>query len=347
MEKHTFVISDESVNDYGFRILTSGIDLERYKKNPVLLYCHVRGAEKGGDVLPIGLVENIRIESTQLVGELVFDESDEFAVKVESKVKKKMLNAVSPGLDMIEWSEDPALMLPGQTMPTITKCTLKEVSIADIPANGNAVKLFGKEATVSIGLSDSNPQDLDKLFINTNKTPMTMELVIAELNNMEGIELATGATEQQILSAMKKGVSTLQSQLTAKTDEVETLTTKVGELETQLADKDKDVLKTKAENLVDTALAANKIVAAEKDSFVQLAMASEDGYNSVKTILDGKKPYKPVSQQLNADELDDDTKLVAAWDEHHRKGTLEKVKLKSPEHFKAMHVAKFGKEPKE
>ena len=35
-----FLISDESTNSYGFAVLTSGINLERFKKNPVMYYNH-------------------------------------------------------------------------------------------------------------------------------------------------------------------------------------------------------------------------------------------------------------------------------------------------------------------
>jgi len=33
-----FILSDESVNSYNFKVITDGIDLERFKKNPVMLY---------------------------------------------------------------------------------------------------------------------------------------------------------------------------------------------------------------------------------------------------------------------------------------------------------------------
>ena len=40
MGKLTFVLHDESVNTYGFRMLTSGANLEEFKKNPVMLLNH-------------------------------------------------------------------------------------------------------------------------------------------------------------------------------------------------------------------------------------------------------------------------------------------------------------------
>lgn len=36
VKKQTFLIHDESVNSYGFSILTDGMDLTRFKQNPVM-----------------------------------------------------------------------------------------------------------------------------------------------------------------------------------------------------------------------------------------------------------------------------------------------------------------------
>ena len=40
MAKH-YILSDESLNSYKFRVMTEGIDIEsRYVKNPVILFQH-------------------------------------------------------------------------------------------------------------------------------------------------------------------------------------------------------------------------------------------------------------------------------------------------------------------
>ena len=56
MEKTKRVrISNESLNSYGTRVLTSGMDVDQYKRNPVLLYMHERGQV-------IGYVKDLRVE---------------------------------------------------------------------------------------------------------------------------------------------------------------------------------------------------------------------------------------------------------------------------------------------
>lgn len=81
MTAFTFVLHDESVNTYGFRMLTSGANLEEFRKNPVLFLNH-----KDWE-LPIGRWENIRIEGTRILADAVFDENDEEAIKVMKKVE--------------------------------------------------------------------------------------------------------------------------------------------------------------------------------------------------------------------------------------------------------------------
>lgn len=38
-----FIINTSGLNSYGTRVLTPGIDLAQFKRNPVLLYMHTRG----------------------------------------------------------------------------------------------------------------------------------------------------------------------------------------------------------------------------------------------------------------------------------------------------------------
>ena len=65
-------ISNESLNSYGTRVLTSGMDVVQYDRNPVLLYMHERGQV-------LGLVKDFKVEGEEITGELVFDEATELS----------------------------------------------------------------------------------------------------------------------------------------------------------------------------------------------------------------------------------------------------------------------------
>ena len=149
-DRITFVLSDESVNSYGFVVLTSGIDTTTFERNPVMLYMHNRD----GNV--IGRWENIRKDGSRLLGDAVFDDSTELAATVKKQVKNGFLRCVSIGIEEIATGE-----LNG--VQTVTKCRLIEVSIVDIPSNSNAVKLYRRSGGYVYKLNDldnDTPEDL-------------------------------------------------------------------------------------------------------------------------------------------------------------------------------------------
>ena len=134
-KKHTFVLTDESVNGYGYRVLTSGIGREQFLKNPVMLYSHEYG------LLPIGTWEEVREKDGQLLATAKFDEGDPFAQEVARKVDEGILRCCSIGFNVLSIDESDDLKLPGQIGPTVTKSELLECSICAIGANRNAMRL--------------------------------------------------------------------------------------------------------------------------------------------------------------------------------------------------------------
>lgn len=183
-----FILSDESINKYGFRVLNAGIDLTEFKKNPVMFYNHNRMS------LPVGKWNNISLIDGKLVAEAEFDEDDEFAMQIKSKVEKNILNATSIGFDVLAVSEDKADLLKGQTRPTVTKSRLLEASIVDIPANGNAMK-FNFDNGVQ--LSGNIPQEFLNAVLPVIQNKPNMKKIAAKLG------LAEDATEDQILAAIE------------------------------------------------------------------------------------------------------------------------------------------------
>lgn len=188
------VISTPSLNSYGTRVLTSGIDIEQYKKNPILLYMHRRGEREDA---PIGRVEDVHIEGEKLVGVLVFDEKDDFARKVAQKWADGFLRMVSAGLTIIELSDDPAVLLPGQRRMTITKSKLDEVSVVDIGANDDALALYNAEGgRITLAQGD----DLSLPLLQTTPTPNTSQSMNEKI--VLALGLSKEATEEQVLGAI-------------------------------------------------------------------------------------------------------------------------------------------------
>lgn len=125
-----FVISDETVNSNGFSILTSGIDLSRFRKNPVMYYNH-----NYNDYGAIGKWDNLRVQGKQLIASPVFDINDEWGAKISRKVENGFIKAASIGVsdcvfETVEGKE------------YIVSCRLFECSVCDIPSNENALALY-------------------------------------------------------------------------------------------------------------------------------------------------------------------------------------------------------------
>lgn len=157
-------ITNDSLNSYGTRVLTAGMNVEQYQRNPVLLYMHERGNV-------IGYVKDLTVKDGEVTGELMFDEASELSVRCKKQYEFGSLKMVSAGLDILETSEDPELLVQGQTSPTITKSKLFEVSLVDIGANDDAIVLQRDGRKITLGRDSEHPLPM----LNHNKGLKQME----------------------------------------------------------------------------------------------------------------------------------------------------------------------------
>lgn len=189
------IISTSRINSYGTRVLTPGIDIGLYTRNPILLYMHERGRV-------IGKIENLRFDADRLVGTPVFDTADEYAANIARKWENGFLNMVSGGFEPVELSNDPQHLLPGQTRSTVVRSKLVEVSIADIGSNEDAIKLYepsGKLLQLAAGVDN----DIVPLLNKTN--PDHNQQKVVQMNKiLLALGLAETATEEDAVNAIAK-----------------------------------------------------------------------------------------------------------------------------------------------
>ena len=135
-------------------------------KNPVVLYMHNRGfgTPTGSEI--IGRTVSLKKEAGKLIAEVEFDEQDDFAKNIATKVEGGFIKMSSLGADIIETSSDPKLAMPGQTLETVTKCKMIELSIVDIGGNDEALRIKGE--TRSKDLVVLNADKYDKLLTELN-----------------------------------------------------------------------------------------------------------------------------------------------------------------------------------
>lgn len=204
------IISSSRLNCYGTRVLTEGIDLEQYLKNPILLYMHRRGSR---DDMPIGTIENLRREGDFIYGTPRFDGDTEEEKIIAAKWGRSTLRMLSAGIEIVECSDDPQHIVQGQTRPTVVRSKLVEVSIVDIGANDDAlqaVRLYngnnlltlakGEESEFLPLLKTTTPTSADKEDVgeqSQTKNQFSMNKILQLLG------LAANATEDDAVKAIQ------------------------------------------------------------------------------------------------------------------------------------------------
>lgn len=250
------ILSDSSLNRYGYRVLTEGIDYTAFEKNPILLYMHFRdeGSPYWGTYKAIGHWKDIRMEEGKLSAEPVFDKVDELSQTIAAKFEAGTFNAASVGIRILATSGEKEYLVPGQTRETVTKCELMEASIVDIPANANAVRLYDRDtsASLSIGMDNNAVPLLPK-----SPTPMNLKAkwktVLAFLGIGEDKAEATTLSEEQMesLNAEMERMQQENTQLSAekKTADIalEAANNQVTTLKADLSQKDGEISTLKAD----------------------------------------------------------------------------------------------------
>lgn len=324
-----FVLSSELKNDKGFRVRTSGINLEEFNLNPIMLFMHERAKGKSRDeILPIGNIVELKIEDGKLTGRLAFDESDEFAMKLYHKVENGTLRMVSAGLLPLKWGKD----ANGDIWLELSK--LKEVSLVDIGSNAEAVAVtLYNESDELITLS---LQDIE----NTFKPDNTMKLIeLSALAVLPLLKLSAEATAEEAQTAISNLVTLADTQAT----QLITLKAERDDFETKYNAEVKLAAQAKVVTFLDAAETAGKFVKGDRPKWEKLANADFDG---TKDILDAMPSNKTVLEQLK----DEDTngKLLAlSYDELDKANKLETLKAENLPAFKEKFKAKFGAEYKE
>lgn len=313
--------TNEDLNSYGFWVLTSGIDMSRFDKNPIMLFNHHRTWEgRKDEILPIGKWQNRQTdEDGVMTGEPVFDMKDDFAAKIANKVDGGFLTACSIGIRVIEVSEDPKYMKPGQMRATVTKCELKEVSVVDIPANPNAAGIVlyddnDKVITLSDGADDC------PIRLITNQNNIKMKEVALKLG------LPEAASEAEVLAA----VTRLQDK---HAQETATLTAEKVKAEAEVKRlKDEKVATQKAEasSLVDQAVKSGKIPAELKDTYLGLFEKDFEGTKKAVLAMSGRQSLGSRVTTSGAGE----EYAKMSWDELDKKGLLAELKENNPDLYK-------------
>ncbi len=317
-----YVLSDSSVNVYGFRLLTSGYQLDAYRKNPIGYYMHRR--EEGIAVK----WEDLRFEDDKVLGTPVINLSHARGSQICDEAENGFLNAASVGhIVVLEYSTEPELMLPGQTGPTITKWYNKECSLVDIPGNCNALTALYDAQENEITLMDlGTPMQL-------LKTPESLTLAALKTT----LTLDAASNEQTILETVQN--------LLAKTATLEqentTLSTDRQALQTQLDELNKTRSRAEVTALLDRALEDRKITISLRD---RLAIDYAENAPALKELIAAMPAYRSIAEQLSARQ--DNIETQWTWNDFERNDPsgkkLKDLRANDPIRYKELFDQKFA-----
>ena len=303
-------LTDDSLNSYGSRILTSGVDVSQYERNPVLLYMHERGKV-------IGYMKDLEVKDGEITGEPVFDCATELSRQCKRQWEVGSLRMVSIGIDVLELSEKPEHIVPGQNAPTITKSKIFETSIVDIGANDNAIVMHHNGKQITLGRDSENP--LPMLSNKPQITKQQMELKTIALK----LGLPETADEAAVLNKI--------SELNLTVAEVEQLK------------KDKDVLTSaQVTAAVETAIKERRITADKKEHFINLGKTV--GIDTLKTTLDAMSPALKLGHIITPSSGSTPTAGQKTYKKLSEvpEDELRNMRDENPDEYKRLYKAEYG-----
>lgn len=302
-------ITNDSLNSYGTRVLTAGMNVEQYQRNPVLLYMHERGNV-------IGYVKDLKVEDGEVTGELMFDEASELSVRCKKQYEFGSLKMVSAGLDILETSEDPELLVQGQTRPTVTKSKLFEVSLVDVGSNDDAIVLQKDGKKITLGKDSECPLPL---LNNNNQNQKQME------QKMVAMQLGLPATATE-------------AEINAKLDELKA----AKEENERLQQKNAALTLASITAAVEKAVGEKRITPDKKDEFINLG--KEVGQEKLESILSAISPQMKLSSVIGhqggaATEPTTYKKLSDV-----PSGQLITLRKEQPDEYKRLYKEEYGME---
>jgi hypothetical protein len=203
-----FCLTDSSVNVYGYRLLTTGLQLKKFRP-AIGFLMHSRGggiAVKWTDFK----VEGDRVFAKPNINEKLYPELAE-------QIEDGFYAAASVGkIVALKMSEEPGDKIEGQTGPTVTEWYPRECSIVDIPGNYNAVTrdlLSVQQAPLPEQKNLYEDEGLRQLYdesdnilmdlsynINQGKTPQTLDKMDSDIIKLSDLKLPEGTTPDMAVS---------------------------------------------------------------------------------------------------------------------------------------------------
>ena len=303
-----FCLTDNAVNVYGYRLLTEGLQLNKFK--PAIGFL-MHGRDKGVAVR----WEDFRTEGDKLFAKPVVNEFK--FPELAEEIENGFYAAASVGhIVALEVSDDLADKLEGQTGLTVTKWFPREISIVDIPGNYSALAQLYDE-------SDCLLHDLsDQSNLPNNKKSMDKQQLITAAE-LKLLNLADDATQAQV----SKALSDLATKA-ATADGFEK------ELKNLKAAHDTE----RVEAIVTQGMTDKKLTKELADTLKKDYATNPDG---LKALVASMTAQASVTESLKAGDVPEKY-AGKTFNDLYLSGELESVKKEFPEYYKTLKEKNDG-----
>ena len=289
-----FVASTDGVDSHG-TIVRQNWQLDRYRKNPIVLWNHCTDD-------PIGTAE-MRLENGQLIAGITFAKGTEGADEVWTLVEQGVLRAVSVGFrpaafELVEMGDDFIVVYDAPE--------LYELSVVSIPSNPDSLARAyahsaGAEQEIRRAALARREAHKEKTMADAPKPATTPEAA--------AVAPAVSAPETVNKEAMDIVVKTLRDQITERDADIVKLKADNAKMLADLADAKKVSVEAKVRGFV-----GSKLTEATLPKFLDLAKKSEEAFDAaIEALPDlGIAPGKqvvPEAKGQNRGATDEDAKI--------------------------------------
>lgn len=318
-----FCLTDNSVNVYKYRLLTEGMDLAQFKKNPIGFLMHDR---EGGVLVKW---EDFRIEGDKLFGKPVINLSHPRGEDIATQVENGFINAASCGkIICLAATDDESMKLEGQEGPTVTKWFPREISFVDIPGNHNALANLYDINDNELNLADfvkPKPKEMSKILLTA--------VMLTALNLSDQFSEADANKAFQDLVDNAKKVPGLEKDLA---DKSEALTAK----EKELQDLKAATVAKEVQDLLDKGETDKKLT---KEVSSKLKVTFVTNPEGLKDLIDAMPAQTLVTENLGEKAVPAEFE-GASWNDLYVSGKLEGMKSKYPDLYESMKKQQFPNE---
>jgi Mu-like prophage I protein len=322
-----FVLTDSSVNVYGFRLETGGYLIGEFLKNPIGYYGH----EKEDGVLVRW--EDVRVEGDRVLGKPVINLEHPRGARTVEEIGEGFLNAASLGNIVVLEHHVETDPTDGTEILVVDKWYNKECSLVDNPANREA---FRTELADADGACLTVADLMDRSAGIKQVEMQVVETVLPAMANAGRIELKVSAELLELLGLEDlNGGDVLLARLRDLKEERLTLENEKKELV-------RGMRKRQVEEILEKGLEDGRFTEATRTALQSHFSEDPEG---LQNLVDTMPVYTPITERLQR--LPDEIAALAnlGYDELDKANKLELVLEKAPGLYKEKYLRKFGKAP--